>query len=155
MVLAWGNLQEVFVMLTVIVVVLLTGGFYVSGLLFHVIGTPHQLLRSVKTSTSSDLYSGYFRLLYFCQAFPSYFYGERYYFEQAFFTHRYFFYLALLPYIFGTFCDSDASKNTQSRILLCACPHRVVPSGWRMVLNYSYCSHKTSDLSIAPVSHKV
>ena len=35
MVLAWGNLQEVFVMLTVIVVVLLTGGFYVSGLLFH------------------------------------------------------------------------------------------------------------------------
>ena len=40
-----------------------------------------------------------------------------------------FFYLALLPSIFGTFCDSDACRNTPSRIFLCACPHRVVPSG--------------------------
>ena len=41
-----------------------------------------------------------------------------------------------------------------SRIILCAYPHRVVPSGWRMDLNYSYCSYKAIDLSIAPVSHK-
>ena len=33
-------------------------------------------------------------------------------------------------------CDSDTGRNTPSRILLCACPHRVVPSGWRMDLNY-------------------
>ena len=26
-------------------------------------------------------------------------------------------------------CDSDTGRNTPSRILLCACPHRVVPSG--------------------------
>ena len=63
MVLAWENLQEVFVMLAVFAVV--SGGFYVSGLLFHVIGTPPWLLGPVKTSTSSELYSGYFRLLYF------------------------------------------------------------------------------------------
>ena len=56
---------------------------------------------------------------------------------------------------FGTFCDSDASKNTPSRILLCVCPDRVVLSGWRMVLNYLCCSCKTIGLSIALVSHEV
>ena len=30
------------------------------------------------------------------------------------------FYLTLLLHIFGTFCDSDAGRNTLSRILLCA-----------------------------------
>ena len=69
MVLAWENLQEVFVMLVVVVVVFLTGGFYVSGLLFLATGTPPWLLRPVKAFTSSVLYPGYFRLLYFCQAF--------------------------------------------------------------------------------------
>ena len=59
------------------------------------------------------------------------------------------------PTFLARFCDSDAGRNTPSRILLCACPHRVVPSGWRMDLNYSYCSYKTIDLSIAPVSHEV
>ena len=57
--------------------------------------------------------------------------------------------VALLPHIFDTFCDSDDGRNTPSRILICACPHRVVPSGWRTDLNYSYCSYKTIDLSIA------
>ena len=46
------------------------------------------------------------------------------------------FYLTLLPRILGRFCDSDAGRNTPSRILLCACPHKVVPSGWRMGFNY-------------------
>ena len=57
--------------------------------------------------------------------------------------------------IFDTFCDSDAGRSTPCRNLLCACLHRVVPSSWRMDLNYSYCSYKTIDLSIAPVSHEV
>ena len=92
MVLAWENLQEVFVML-VVVVVFLTGGFYISGLLFLATGTPPWLLRPVKASTSSELYPGYFQLLYFCQAFPSQFYRGHYSFEWEFFIHRRF-----LPY---------------------------------------------------------
>ena len=63
------------------------------------------------------------------------------------------FYLAHLPHISARFCDSDADRNTPSRILLCAYPIRVVPSGWRMVLNYSYCRYKTTGLSVLPVSH--
>ena len=35
---------------------------FISRLLFHVTGTPSWLLRPVKTSTSSELYSDYFRL---------------------------------------------------------------------------------------------
>ena len=65
------------------------------------------------------------------------------------------FYLTFLPHMFDRFCDSDAGRNTPSRFLLCVCPHRVVPSGWRRDLNYSYCSYKTINLSIAPVSHEV
>ena len=63
------------------------------------------------------------------------------------------FYLALLPHILVRFCDSDVGRSTPSRILLCAYPLRVVPSGWRMVLNYSYCRYKTICLSVVPVSH--
>ena len=40
-----------------------------------------------------------------------------------------FFYLALLSHILTRFCDSDTGRNTTSRILLFACPHRVVPFG--------------------------
>ena len=57
------------------------------------------------------------------------------------------------PAFFDTFCDSDAGRNTPSRIFVCICPHRVVPSGKRMALNYSYCSYKAIDLSIVPESH--
>ena len=64
-------------------------------------------------------------------------------------------YLALLPHIFARFCDWDAGRTTQFRILLSTCPHRVVPSGCHMVLNYSYCRYKTIGLSIASVSHEV
>ena len=39
MLLAWENLQEVFVML-IVVVVFLTGAFYISRLLFYATGTP-------------------------------------------------------------------------------------------------------------------
>ena len=65
------------------------------------------------------------------------------------------FYLKLLSHILSRFCDSDAGRNTPSRIILCVCPHRVVPSAWHMVLNYSYCRYKTIDLTIVPVRHKV
>ena len=85
----------------------LTGGFYFSGLLFLATGTPPWFLRSVKVSNSSELCPGYFRLLYFCQAFPSHFYRERYAFERAFFTYRRFLKCVSSPH-FGTFCDSDA-----------------------------------------------
>ena len=52
--------------------------FYVFGLLFLATGTPPWLLRPMKGSTSSELYLGYFRLLYFCQVFSSHFYRECY-----------------------------------------------------------------------------
>ena len=42
-----------------------------------------------------------------------------------------------------------------SRILLCFCPHRVVPSGWRVDLNYWCLNYETIYLSIAAVSHEV
>ena len=141
MVLAWENLQEVFVML-VVVVVFLTASFYVSGLLFLASGTPPWLLRPVKASTRSELYPGYFQLLYFCQAFTSQFYLERYGFWVGIFYLQEFFTLRSFTNIFGTFCDSGEGRNIPSRILLCAFPHRIVPSGWRMDLNYSHCSYQ-------------
>ena len=52
-------------------------------------------------------------------------------------------------------CDSDEGRNTPSRIFLCACPHRVVPSGWRMDLNYWCLNYKAIDISVVPVSHEV
>ena len=154
MVLAWENLQEVFVMLAVVVVVLLTGGFYVSRFFsmssalhlgFSGPWRPPTALSSTLATLGCFTFARLFRHI-----FPA----------SATILSRHFlatgvFYLKLLPYIFGTFCDSDAGRNTPSRILLCVCPRRAVPSGWRMVLNYWYCSHKTIDLSIAPVSHKV
>ena len=90
-------------MLVVVFVVFLTRGFYVSLLLFRATGTPPWLLRSVRASTSSELYPGYFRLLYFCQAFPSQFYREGYDFEWAFFTHRCFFTLRSFPTFLARF----------------------------------------------------
>ena len=140
MVLAWENLQEVFVMLVVVVVFcfFFIGGFYISRLLFLAIGTPRWLLRLVKASTSPELYPGYFWLLYFFQVFLSQFYRERYGFECPFFTHRRFLPYASSPTFLARFCDSDAGRNTPSRIFLCACP----------------CSYKTIDLSIAQMSHE-
>ena len=65
------------------------------------------------------------------------------FYPQAFFT--------LCSFV----CDSGEGRNTPSRIFLSAFPHRVVPSGWHIVLNYWCLNYKTIDLSIAPVSHEV
>ena len=65
------------------------------------------------------------------------------FYQRAFFTLHSFVY------------DSDAGRNTPPKIFLCAGPHRIVPSGWHMDLNYWCLNHKTIDLSIAPVSHEV
>ena len=128
MVLAWENFQEVFVMLVVVVIVFLSGDFYISQLLFLATGTLPWLFRPVKAPTSSEPYPGYFWLLYFCQAFPSHFYRERYGFDWVFFTCRRFLPYAPSPTFLAHFCDSDAGRNTQSRISFCAYPHRVVSS---------------------------
>ena len=134
MVLAWENLQEVFVML--VVVVFLPHWRF---LRFRATFPSHQtlpwLLRSMKASTSSEVYTGYFCLLYFFH----HSFTVRATVLSGRFLPRYVSYLALLPHILTHFCDSDAGRNTPSRILLCDCPHRVVPSGWHVVLNYSYC----------------
>ena len=151
MVLGWEDLQEVFVIL-VAVVVLPHWRFLRFQATFPAISTPPWLLRPVKASTSSELYSGYFRLLYFCQAFPSQPYRRCYGFERTFFTHKCFLRYTPSPH-FGMFCD--VGRNTPSRILLYACPHKVVLSGWCIVLNYSYCRYKTIGLPIAPVSQEV
>ena len=90
----------------------------------------------------------------FTRLFPLQPYRECYDFKRAFLTHRCFLPSTASPH-FGTFCDLDAARNTPSRILLCACPHKLVPSGWRMFLNYSYCRCKTIGLLIAPVKYKV
>ena len=48
---------------------ILIGGFYVSRLLFHATDTPLWFLRPVNVSSSSELYPGYFLLLYFARIF--------------------------------------------------------------------------------------
>ena len=126
MVLAWENLQEVFVMLVVVVVFYLTGAFYVSGLLFLATGTPPWLLRPVKASTSSELYPGYFWLLYFCQVFSSHFYRERYGFEWAFFTHRRFLPYAPSPTFWHVFVTQMRAGTPHPGCLLSQrCPFRL------------------------------
>ena len=116
-------------MLVVVVVLFLTGGFYISGLLFLATDTSPWFLRHVKASISFELYPGYFRLPYFCHAFRHRLYRKRYGFEWAFFTRRRFLLYAPSPIFLARFCDSDKGRNTLSRIFLCACLHRVVHSG--------------------------
>ena len=129
----------------------LTGGFYISGLLFLATGTPPWLSGPWRPPPALSFYPGYFRLLCFYQAFPSQFYHKRHGFEWAFFTRRRFLPYASSPKSLARF----VTQMRASKIFLCACPHRVVPSGWRLGLNYSYCSYKTIDLSITLVSHEV
>ena len=152
---AWENLQEVFVTLVVVIVVYLTGGFYVSGLLFLASVTPPWLLRPAKDSTSSELYPAYFRLLYFLPGFFVTFLPRLLRFWVGIFYPQALFAFCSFPTFLARFCDSDMGRNTPSRILLCAFPHIVVLSGWRMDLNYAYCGYIAINLSIAPVSHKV
>ena len=131
MVLAWKSLWEVFVMLVVVVVFTSPEVFH--SLLFDVIPHSSVSYRRVFTSilyfqpSSSQRdsrhfhfnFSGLFRHSFTASATVL---CGRFY-PQAFFTLRSF------TNICGTFCDSDEGRNTPSRILLCACPHRVVPSG--------------------------
>ena len=94
-----------------------------------------------------------FCYLTFCKGFSSQLYRKCYGFEPDTFYSQ-----AFLPCILslhGTFCDSDGGRITLTRIHLCPCPHKVVLSGWRMVLDYSYCRLNTIGLPIAPVSHEV
>ena len=92
---------------------------------FHATGTPPLLLKPLKPLSALS-----FNLASLgCYTFPRLF-GH---ILSGHFLPTGPFYLALLPHIFGTFYP----------ILLCACPHKVVPTGWRMALNYSYCRYKT------------
>ena len=71
--------------------------FYISGPPFHATSMPPWFLRPAKASTSSDLYPGYFRLLYFCVTFlprARQFWAGIFY-PQAFFTLHSF--LTFLP----------------------------------------------------------
>ena len=150
MVLAWENLQEVFVML-VVVVVLPHWRFFIHSLLFDAIPHPSVSYRRVFTPilyfqpSSSQSDSRHFILTFLGFSFL----------PRVLWFWAGFFY----PWVFFTIhsfvCDADVGRNTPSRIFLCACPHRVVPSRWRMALNYWCLNYKTIGLSIAPVSHEV
>ena len=64
--------------------------FYASGLLFHATDSPLWFLRPVKASTSSELYPGYFRMLYFSVTFlpRALWFWVVIFYPQAFFTLR-------------------------------------------------------------------
>ena len=126
MVLCLREPPGVFVLL--IVVVFLTGGFYVSGLLFLATGTPSWLLRSVKASTSSELYPATFGCCTFARLFRHSFTASATVMSEHFLPTGVS-YLTLLLHIFGTFCEYAAGRNSPSTNLLCACAYRVVPSG--------------------------
>ena len=115
----WGNLPEAFVMLVL---------FYPYWTFLRFLATFPCLRHSFLASQGRQcfhqlwtLYPDYFRLLYFCQAFPSHFYRERYGFERVFFTHRCFLRFTPSPHC-GIFCDTDEARNTPFRIFLSACP---------------------------------
>ena len=145
MVLAWENLQEIFVIIVVVVVAVvafyLTGGFFIS-LLFGVIPhpsvsyrcvfTPHFILLVLQSDTR-HFHFNYSRLFIFTSSATV---------LNGSFLPTGIFYPTLLRLWL------NAGRNAPSRIFLCTCPHRVVPSGWRM-------DQLTIDLSIVPVSHKV
>ena len=112
-----------------VVVAFLTGGSYLSGLLFLATNAPPWPFRPVKVSTSSELSTlATFGCFTFARLFRHSFTANATVLSRHFLPTS-FFYRALLPHIFDMFCDSDAGRNTPSRILLCACLHRVVPSG--------------------------
>ena len=141
MVLAWENLQEVFVMLVVVVaftsleVFTFPGYFSLPPALHPGFSGPWRPPPALSSTLAT------FGCFTFCQVFSSHFYRERYGFEWEFFTRRRFFTLHSFPTFLARFYDWDTGRNTPSRILLCAYPHRVLSSGWRMDLNYSYKSH--------------
>ena len=79
----------------------LTGGFYVSGLLFLATGTPPRPLRPIKASTVSEPYPGYFRLLSFLPGFFRHSFTASATVLSGHFLPTGVFYLTLLPDIFG------------------------------------------------------
>ena len=155
MVLAWENLQEVFVMLVVVVVFTSLEVFTFPGYFslppalhpgFSGPWRPPPALSSTLATFGCFTFARLFRHSLIASATVL----------SGRFLPTGVFYLTLLHRNFlAHFCDSDEGRNTPSRILLCACPQRVVPFGWHIDLNYSYCSYKTIALSIAPVNHEV
>ena len=78
----YSSFIVVFVMLFVVV-------FTFPGYIFHATGTPPWLLRPVNASTCSELYPGYFRLLYFSVTFllrALRFWVGIFFYPQAFFV---------------------------------------------------------------------
>ena len=99
--------------------------FFVLGLLFYATSTPPWLLRTLKTSTGSELYPGYFQFLLLPGSSItslSHFIASATVFSGLLLRTGAF-YLALL-HTFWHICDSDASRNTLSRIFLYECSHR-------------------------------
>ena len=127
MVLAWKNLQEVFLML-VVVVVLPHWRFLRFRATFPC--HRHSTLASQAPEGLHQLWALPW-LLSVTLLLPGFFVTfvppALRFWVGVFYTHRRFFYLALPPHILARFCDSDVGRKTPSRILLCACPHRVVP----------------------------
>ena len=154
---AWENLQEVFVMLFVVVVV------FPHWRILHFRTTFPCHRRFTLASQAREVLHHLWVLPWLLSVallFPGFSvtvlpralgFWEGILDPQAFFTLCSF--TDILWHVFVT--QMRAGTPTPSRMLLCACPHRVVPSSWRMDLNYSYCSYKAIDLSIAPVSHEL
>ena len=92
--------------------------FYVSGLLFHATGTPPCLSRTREASTSSELYPGYFRLLYFSATFLSralrFWVGIFY--PRAFFTLRSFPTFLPQPAFIKASVGADSSSSKFARL---------------------------------------
>ena len=150
MVLAWENLQEVFVMLFVLAVVLPHWRFFIHCISTSSLTLPWAIAGFLHPFYSfSPAHCRVIRDTFILNFLAFHFYRECYGFEQGFFYPQALF--TLQSFV----CASETGKNTPSRMLLCACPHRVVPSGWRMVLNYWCLNCKAIGLSIAPVSQEV
>ena len=111
MVLAWDNLQKIFVIL-VLVVVLLHGRFFIHCFLTSSFILPWAIAKFIH----SEIYSQYFHLN-FSGLFRHIFTASATVLKRRFLLTGVF-YLALLPHILARFCHSDAGRNTPSRILL-------------------------------------
>ena len=142
MVPAWENLQEVFVILVVVVVVLPRWRFLRFRATFPC--HRHSTLASQDREGFHQLWALPW-LLSVALLLPGFSvtvlprvlcFWVGVFYSRAFFT------------LHSFVCDSDEGRNTPSRILLCSCPHRVVPSGWRVDLNYCCLNYKTIDLKL-------
>ena len=84
---------------------------FISRLVYHVTGTPPWLLRPVKASTSSELYPDYFWLPFLFHLPRALWFWVGIFYPQAFF------YLRLLPDIFGTTCFYQGLPGSQQFFL--------------------------------------